>query len=285
MSISISIAYTKLKGVKMRKIVVLLFAFLVSSLAAAEISTYLYGPFLSSTVVKNKLVHAGFTVIGEYNAMSNSDYHIIVYTSDALKKMGNKPKRTFASVQKVLISAKDKQIVFTNPNYFLRAFMQDDLNQEALKSISTSLMRAFPWLKGSKEALSEGDIKGYHFMFAMPYYGDMIEVAHGKNLDAILRANAKDKIVFELDLGTSKLYGINMDTKDGESAYIPAIKQQNHSAFLPYMVMVSDGKATILPAKYYLAISLPNLSMGQFMTISDAPGNIEDFFKGLFKEK
>jgi len=34
--------------------------------------------------------------------------------------------------------------------------------------------------------------------------------------------------------------------------------------------------------KYYLAVSLPKLSMGEFMTISDAPGNIEDFFKGLF---
>ena len=35
--------------------------------------------------------------------------------------------------------------------------------------------------------------------------------------------------------------------------------------------------------KYYLALSLPNLSMGTFMKISDIPGKIEEDIKADYK--
>ena len=74
-----------------------------------------------------------------------------------------------------------------------------------------------------------------------------------------------------------------MDNELGEKYYLHAIEQEKHAVLLPYMVVVKDKKAYILHPKYYLAISLPVLSMGEFMTISDIPGEIEDYFINLFK--
>ena len=47
--------------------------------------------------------------------------------------------------------------------------------------------------------------------------------------------------------------------------------------------MVEGDTAKILHPKYYLAIAYPNLSMGEFMSISGTPGDIEEYFTSLFK--
>lgn len=49
------------------------------------------------------------------------------------------------------------------------------------------------------------------------------------------------------------------------------------------MVLIEDNEAKIMHPKYYLAISYPKLSMGDFMSISSTPDDIEDYMKGLFK--
>lgn len=48
-------------------------------------------------------------------------------------------------------------------------------------------------------------------------------------------------------------------------------------------VKIERKEATILHPKYYIALSYPKLSMGQFMTISSVPGEIEDDIEAAFK--
>jgi len=52
---------------------------------------------------------------------------------------------------------------------------------------------------------------------------------------------------------------------------------------LPYTVLIEGDKAYTLHAKYYLALSYPLLSMGQFMTISSVPDAIERKLKKAIK--
>jgi hypothetical protein len=121
-------------------------------------------------------------------------------------------------------------------------------------------------------------------MFAMPYYEDKLEVGSGSDLKSKIQKNAKNQIVFSLNLKNgATLYGVKMNGKLGEKYYLNTIKQAKHSVLLPYMVVVKGKKAYILHPKYYLAVSLPALSMGEFMTISNIPGEIEDYFISLFK--
>jgi len=257
---------------------------LTSSLMAKDISTYEYAAFKSSEGVKKALTANGMQVVGEYDAMQNPDYHVIAYTNPALKKDASKDDdRGFAAVQKVLVDKKDNTLVFTNPEYFLRAFLEDDFQETTAQDINKALSTAFGKLSGSKDALEADDLAGYHFMMSMPYYEDMVEVAEGKNLLEKLKKNAGKNLVFEIKLKDATLVGVAMPTKDGEKYYVSEIKGEKHAAFLPYMILIKDDEAEILHPKYYLAISYPQLSMGQFMGISSTPGDIEDYMESLFK--
>ena len=256
---------------------------LSASVFAADISSYLYGDFESTSKVKSDLNENGFEVIGEYDAMGDSQYHVVVYTCPGLKKVASTKTRGFAGVQKVLVNSKDKKLVFTNPSYFMPAFLQDDNNPKITEKVNTKLEDTFGTLKGGDVKLEDDDIAGYHFMMGMPYYEDMIEIGEGSGLGKKLEANAKDNLVFKLKVGNATVYGVAMPTKEGEKEFVPAISAAEHAAFLPYMVLVEGDKAYILHGKYYLAISNPNLSMGDFMNISSAPGDIEDYLTALVK--
>ena len=265
----------------MKKITLIILLF-VSSLFSKELSTYFYSDIQSEQSVKLNLIKVGFKVIGSYNAMQDENYKVLIYTSNLFKQIASKQNRAFASIGKILINKKDNILVFTNPKYFSTAFLQDDINNALVSQIQNRLKSAFTF-KQSPYNIDEDDLSSYHFMISMPYYEDMISVANGKNLSQKLLQNHKNEIVFSIKLANQTLYGIKMNIKGGEKDYISTLNQQKHSVLLPYMVLVKEDEALILHPKYYLALSLPKLTMGEFMTIMDTPTNIEDYFKSLFK--
>ncbi len=256
---------------------------LLSSAFGADISTYEYGAYQNTSSVKNALSTNGFTVVGEYDAMQDPNYHVVVYTCPTLQKGASSEDRGFAGVQKVLIDKTNNTLVLTNPEYFLSAYLQDDFNADNAKRINSKLTKTFGALQGSEDTLEDDDIAGYHFMMGMPYYEDMIEVAQGDDLLAKLQKNAGDNVVFTLQLPKATLVGVAMPTENGEKSYVTAIKGEKHTAFLPYMVLIQGDEAKIMHPKYALAIAYPKLSMGEFMGISGTPGDIEDYFTSLFK--
>ncbi len=247
-----------------------------ASLFAKDISAYLNGSYQSADKVKSTLNSNGFKVIGEYDAMGDAQYHVVVYTCPGLSKLASKKTRGFAAVQKVLVDAKAKNLVFTNPEYFMSAFLQDDNNAKIAQKVSAKLAAAFGALKGGESKLEDDDIAGFHFMMDMPYYEDMIELASGDDLAKNLES--KGDVVFKLKVGNATLYGVAMKN---EKEFVNAINAAPHAAFLPYMVLIEDNKAFMLHGKYYLAISNPLLSMGDFMNISSTPGDIEDYLTTL----
>ena len=258
------------------KRIILALIFLSFSLFAKDVSSYLNGKYQSTDKVKSALNSNGFKVIGEYDAMGDTQYHVVVYTCPGLTKLASKETRGFAAVQKVLVDSKAKNLVFTNPEYFMAAFLQDDNNPKIAAKVSSKLHTAFGELIGGTSKLEDDDISGYHFMMGMPYYEDMIEVASGEGLSATLESKAN--VVFKLKINGATLYGASMKN---EKEFVPAIEASAHAAFLPYMVLIEDNKAKILHGKYYLAISNPQLSMGDFMNISSTPGDIEDYMTTL----
>ncbi len=266
----------------MKKILLGLLA-LLSSVFGADISTYEYATYQDTPSTKNALATNGFTIVGEYDAMQDPNYHVIVYTCPTLKKGASTKDRGFAGVQKVLVDTTNNTLVLTNPEYFLSAYLQDDFNADNAKRINSKLTKTFGELKGSEDTLEDDDIAGYHFMMGMPYYEDMIEVAQGDDLLAKLQKNAGDNVVFTLQVGDATVVGVAMPTENGEKSYISAIKGEKHTAFLPYMVLIQGDEAKIMHPKYALAIAYPKLSMGDFMGISGTPGDIEDYFTSLFK--
>ncbi len=244
-------------------------------LQAGMISGYTNATYIDAKTLKAKLQKNGFEVLAQYHPAGKSNLDVLLFTSADLKKVASKKTRGFAAVQRVLINQKNKIVLVGNPHYWLKAFLQDDYDNGVANRVNASLAKVFGAMTSTSDGLKESDLSSYHFMFGMPYYEDMITLKKG-----VSGTNVTNKL-FSLDLPNgSTIIGVKMDQTTEQ--FIDTIGEDK-ALVLPYMVLVEDGNAFALHAKYYLAISYPLLSMGQFMKISATPGKIEETLKALIK--
>jgi hypothetical protein len=248
---------------------------LASAAVQAKESAYLTAPYADTKTVASKLKKAGFSVLATYSPAKKDYLKVIVITNKALKSAASKKLRGFAAIQKVLVNNKAKTVLTTNPKYWLKAFLQKDYNAGAASSTAKALKSALGKLSPTKDALDSDDLSDYHFMIGMPYYQDMLELKKGAK-------GIKDKKkLFALKLPNgSTLYGVKLG-KAAES-FIDKIGEDK-ALVLPYTILIENGTAYALHAKYYLAISYPLLTMGQFMKISSTPDTIERALKKAVK--
>ncbi len=245
----------------------------------SKVSLYLRGPEMNDEAVVSTLQKAGFSVLGSYPIDKKKTRVSIVFTDETLKANAAKPGRGFAAVLRVLVDHKDKMISITNPLYIEKAFLQDDYDEESAKRTLAKLRGAFAGLRNSKDRLKYALLPHYHFMDAMPYYQDMIEVGSGEGL--LEKVRASKKVVFELELPDGAvLLGVKLGRRT--SKFVKKIGYHN-AALLPYPVLVENGKAKILEPKYYIAVMYPQLSMSNFMTIASVPGAIEKDCSKIFR--
>ncbi len=255
-------------------LVMLLFAVTVFSAHAAKISAYYTAPYATQKVVSAKLKKAGFEVLTSYSPASKEHIKVLVVTNKDLKANASKKSRGFAAIQRVMVDSSAKTVRVTNPRYWLKAFMQKDYTAGVDEKVKAAFTKALGELTPTKDLLEEEDLAHYHFMMAMPYYEDMLTLKKGATVK-------EKKKLFEVKLANgSRLVGVKM-SKNTEN-FIDKIGIQN-AILLPYTVLIEDGTVYALHAKYYLALSYPLLSMGEFMTISSIPDAIERKLKKALK--
>lgn len=245
-----------------------------TGLEGTEVSTYLQGAHVDAATAKTKLEGAGFEVIATYGSVENGS--TLVFTNAALKAEAAKPKRAHAAVLRLFVDDQAKTISVTNPVYFGKAFMQDEYNHDVFNAQLEAINKVFPGLTPSADKLKFDDLAGYHFMMGMPYYADSNELAKGTNEELLAKAKAFKEgksLIFELKLSDkSTLLGYELGSRTNK--FVEKIGRAN-ATVLPYCVSIEEGVATALEAKYYLAISYPLLTMGEFTTISTVPGAIQ----------
>ncbi len=253
---------------------IVLFLFAAVSLQAGNISAYYDAPYADAKTVKSKLSKAGFKVLATYSPAGHANQKVIIFTNKQLTALASKKTRGFAAIQRVMVDSKAKTVRVTNPSYWLAAFMQKQNNPATGKSVTASIGKALGKLTATKDVLKAKNLSGYHFMVGMPYYDEMIELKAGG------KVSAKKKI-FELKLANgSKLVGVSLG-KTTES-FVDKVGTDK-SILLPYTILVEGGKGYALHPKYYIALSYPLLSMGQFMGISSIPDVIDRKLKKVFK--
>lgn len=252
--------------------------------AEAEVSTYLVGAYVDADTAQAKLTEADFDVLATYQVDKKGQYTSVVFTNAAMKATANKADRGFAAVLRLLVNNEKQEISITNPVYFGKAFMQDEFDYQAALAIKKSLTGAFGELKGSADKWEFDALAGYHFMMGMPYYEESAVLGEGDNAELLEKAKAYKKgknLIFELQIGEGRtLLGYALGKKT--SKFVKKIGYQN-AQILPYTVLIEDGKAKMLAGKYYIAISYPQLSMSEFMTIASIPGAIEKDLAKPFK--
>ena len=256
------------------------------TLAAEKTPTDFKASYLELDVLKQKLTDNGLEVLGTHQVAGSNDYTVVVYTCSALRKAARPSGRGFAAVLRILHNGKDRELVASNPEYYLRAFLQKDYKDGTAKPVNDALAAALGALTPTDDSLKTKKLAKYNFMMSMPQYDDFARVAKGetKALCEKLEANAKDRIVFKLNVtedGSSVLYGVALPVEIEK--FNETLETMGQSHLLPYTVLVENGEANILHAKYYLALSFPQLSMGEFMKIMSVPGDIKDAFEADFQ--
>ena len=247
--------------------------------AEKEVATYKIAPFASTEDAKAKLANAGFEVIGTYKSADKGT--TVLFTSKEMKAAADKPTRGLAAVGRLLVDEENNQVSIANPVYFGKAFMQDEYKHASAAANLAALEKAFGPLKDSGDKWAFAGLADYHFMVGMPYYQDMTIVGEGSTADLVAKAQKAKGTTAVVQLSADR-YVAFVDLDRRTKGFVKKIGTQN-AQLLPWAVLIEDGKAKALSAKYFIAISYPLLTMSEFMTIATVPGAIENDLKKIFK--
>jgi hypothetical protein len=252
------------------------------------------------TATKSKLQNAGFDIVGEYSPYQTA--HIIIVSNAELIANATASKNGgYGAVQRISVTDVngDIQLAYTNPIYMSYAYQ---LNGH-LENIENTLKTTLGFIKsyGSEKGMEAEDIKGYHYMFGMPYFDEPVEIAdHGSYENAIKMlesglASKKGGVskVYKVELnGKGAVYGVAMSKDMSSDQTIMKeidFKEVRSTPQLPYeMIVTENGKIYILDARFRIAINFPDLSMAgsnSFMGIMSSPDAIVTAIKKAAKAK
>ncbi|APG28112.1 hypothetical protein A7E78_09815 [Syntrophotalea acetylenivorans] len=259
------------------------FPYVLAAQEAAQVADKVDG-------VKQALTGSGFEIVGEYSPYAGA--HILVVTNAALQKAAGASDfgGYGAGVRVALTQINDQvQTAYANPLYMQHIYrMKGELSGVAA-ALEKTLGKQQDF--GMEKGMTAKKLGKYHYMMAMPYFDDQIElvagVDHQSTLGMVERGLAASK-------GVNKVYRIDIPGKE-ESVFGVAIVEGKgadqtvmaatdtgelrHTPHLPYELLVSGDKVYILHGKFRIAQSFPDLGMGTFMKISGAPNAIEETIK------
>ena len=248
--------------------------------------------------VKSKLSGGGFEVVGEYSPYDGA--HIIVVTNDTMKATAAKSEfGAYGAAARVSVTRNGDvtETVYTNPIYMAAAYRMASDMSDVRKQLEGALGAEKDF--GSEKNLTAEDLRKYHYTVMMEYFDDPSELAEYDSQEEALKA-VNDSLAAGLG-ATAKVYQIDIPGKD-ESVIGVALKGKDaddcsgdefvmsridkasprSTAHLPYEIVVSDGTAYALFARFRIAINWPHLPMvasetgGTFMSIMCSPGAIEE---------
>ena len=243
--------------------------------APKKLTAYYLAGMQTVDILKNKLISNGFEVLATDKVLEGST--VITITNDELKKTNS-----YMATLHILVNSKENEVRVQNPSYlglaYLKGYKYGDF-KSTLNALEKVLSTMIPVLQ-QKEFSA---LPKYHFMFGMPYLEDKMTIAEGSNLLAKITApNVSKYISYRLKLPNGNtLVGHKFNSDINK--FLKKINQTQNAQLLPYESMVESDKATILDPKYYLALSLPLLSMSEFMKIATTPNAIEREISKAYK--
>ncbi len=235
----------------------------ISDKAPEIISAYYLAKFQPIDRVQKELIDNGFTILASSTPIKGMT--TLTITNKQLKQTNS-----FASTINLLING-TKEIRVQNPSYFGMAYLQDKFKYGQFRDTQNALKNVLGELLCSKDEFEYDELSSFHFMIGMPYFEEMIEVGRGVNIKHILNANRH--ILYKLELSNGSILVGHKLTRD-TNLFLDKLNVSNNSLILPYKSMIIDNIALTLDPKYYLALSLPLLTMKDFVKIAKSPQKI-----------
>ena len=243
----------------------------IGAAAPEKLSTYYAAKAQDAKSVASKLKKSGFSILATSAPIKGST--VITVTNKELKDT-----HSWLATLNVLVN--EKEVRVQNPSYFGAAYLGENFKYGQFTATLKSLQKALGDLHTVEDEFKLAKLPKYQFMMGMAYVGDTIEVGEGADLESKLKDNKYVAYSLKLPNG-STLVGHSLRSRTNK--FLLKIDATHNAHILPYRSMIKDGKAMMLDPKYYLAVSLPLLSMGEFMKIASTPGEIEKDIKRTYK--
>lgn len=255
----------------------------------------------SIQMVKSALQNSGFKIIGDYNPGNSENLAVVCYTRPDLEKIALSFSDRGALAAALKIGLKNEngsvKISMLNPMYLFYAYFVEGIDQHetALAKISDDAKNAMKKIGTEFNSfggnLDKKKLQKYHYKVMMPYFTDPIKLNEFDSFEDGLKTiqnnlsagKGNTKKVYELIYTDKKVavFGVALlNDKDGEQKFLPIVGDDNVAA-MPYEMILQGNTVTILPGKYRLALSWPELTMGTFMRIMSTPGDIKNTLEGL----
>jgi uncharacterized protein (DUF302 family) len=291
----------------LRKSLVSVFAFILS--AGSALADDILMPFVFAgnqsgdvaTVaadVKSKLKGAGFEVVGEYSPYDGAE--VIVVTSEAQKAHAAKSDfGGYGAIDRIAITQNgdNVEVSYTNPVYMAAAYRMATDMADIRAQLEGALGAEMEY--GSEKNLTAKDLREYHYTVMMEYFDDPSVLAEYDTQaeavkaveDSLAAGLGATAMVFRVDIpGKDEtvfgvaLKGADADDCSGDEFIMSRIDKATprSTAHLPYEIVVTDGTARALFARFRIAINWPHLPMmasetgATFMNIMCSPGAIEE---------
>jgi hypothetical protein len=248
--------------------------------------------------VKSKLKAAGFEIVGDYSPYDGAE--VIVVTSEAQKAYAAKSDfGAYGAIDRIAITKNgdNVEVSYTNPVYMAAAYRMATDMADIRAQLEGALGAEMDY--GSEKNLTAEDLRKYHYTVMMEYFDDPSVLAEYDSQEEAVKA-VEESLAAGLG-ATEKVYRVDIPGKD-ETVFGVALKGADaddcsgdefimsridkdtprSTAHLPYEIVVSDGTAYALFARFRIAINWPHLPMmasetgATFMNIMCSPGAIEE---------
>jgi hypothetical protein len=238
-----------------------------------QISAHYIAPSQNLQLVISKLQANGFTVLATTPILKK--YNVITITNQELQNTNS----YMATLQ---VNVNPNEVRVQNPSYLAAAYL-DTYYYGQFKQTVNALERSLGSLTNGFQKANFSTLANYRFMYGLPKKDDILSIKKATSLiEKVSTLNSKRYIAYILNLPNgSTLVGHKLKTKTYR--FLEILGQEKNSQILPYEAMIIGDEVSIMNPKYYLALSLPQLSLREFMEIASVPDQIYRNIKKAYK--
>jgi hypothetical protein len=239
-----------------------------------QISAHYIAPSQNIQLLIGKFQRNGFTVLATTNIFK--DHKVITITNQELQNTNS----YLATIQ---VCIGPNEIRVQNPSYLAAAYLGSAYRYGQFKNTVNSLERTLGTLQNGFQKADFSSLENYRFMYGLPKKEDTLIIkSTTKLIEKVSTLEAKRYIAYVLTLPNgSTLVGHKLRAKT--TRFLQILGQEKNSQILPYEAMITGNEVRIMNPKYYLALSLPQLSLHEFMQIASVPDQIYRNIKKAYK--
>lgn len=248
--------------------------------------------------VRTALADNGFIVHGEYSPEGlpgDASATILICNNDAVRSAAAKSENGgYALAQRVAVTqvGSEVQVSYVNPLYMAHAYrMAHDLGDVASKLQAALADSKEPVSFGSAKGLTPKKLRAYHYTVGMEYFNNPCVLGKYDTHEAALAAvekglAAQDKVGLlcrmDVEGKNESIFCVSMQAgadgdkhmDDGAQLEIVDFQDLRTTAYLPYEIIVSDGRVLALHMRFRMAVMFPDLKMmgaHSFMKLKSSP--------------